>query len=84
MNRNNARAIAVVACAVLLIVVWQRRKGPLHPPTLAQTSAAASGAKVLRGKPRSTTELVTTNADIYLGNLDGQIEELTRLTKDRP
>lgn len=45
----------------------------------AQTDGAAP--KPLRLKPRSMDELPTTAADIYFGNLDGQIEELTRIVK---
>jgi tetratricopeptide (TPR) repeat protein len=38
----------------------------------------------LRQRPKSQSELPTTSADIYLGNLDGQIEELNRLLRERP
>src|SRR5512140_837123 len=41
-------------------------------------------ARALRGKPKTQRELPTTSADIYLGNLDEQIGELTRLTRERP
>jgi tetratricopeptide (TPR) repeat protein len=47
----------------------------------AQTDGSAS--KPLRLKPRSMDELPTTAADIYFGNLDGQIEEITRLLKEQ-
>lgn len=45
--------------------------------------AGGSSPKPLRLKPRSMDELPTTAADIYFGNLDGQIEEVTRLIKDQ-
>ena len=47
-------------------------------------STKTTGRKALRGKPRTMEELPTTSADIFFGNLDGQIEEITRLTKLGP
>lgn len=44
----------------------------------------ASASVALRLKPKSTKEFPTTDADIYFGNLDGQIQELTRLTRESP
>lgn len=38
----------------------------------------------LRGRPKTLAELPTTDASIYLGNLDGQISELERLVRERP
>ncbi|MEA2752115.1 MAG: hypothetical protein QOI41_6258 [Myxococcales bacterium] len=61
-----------------------KRKPPPHRKEAATASAVASGPRVLRGKPKSGTELATTEAGIYLANLDGQIAELTRLTRERP
>jgi tetratricopeptide (TPR) repeat protein len=45
------------------------------------------GVRVLRSdppRPRPPKALATTNAEIYLGNLDGQIAELTRITRAAP
>ncbi len=38
----------------------------------------------MRHTPRSAKELPTTSAEIWLGNLDGQIAELERLVKEKP
>jgi tetratricopeptide (TPR) repeat protein len=50
----------------------------------ASVRAAASAPRVLRGKPKSAAELPTTRAEIFLANLDAQIDELTRLTRAQP
>jgi tetratricopeptide (TPR) repeat protein len=44
----------------------------------------AGAAKPLRRKPKTQAELTTTAADIYLGNLDARIKELTRLVTKNP
>lgn len=56
------------------------------PSARAGRSAADGGvvATALRGRPKTLAELPTTDAAIYLGNLDGQIEELTRLLVGQP
>ena len=48
------------------------------------TSMDGSARRPLRLKPKSMEELPTTSAEIYFGNLDGQIEEVTRLMKAAP
>jgi tetratricopeptide (TPR) repeat protein len=45
---------------------------------------STQGKHALRGKPKNARQLPTTDAEIYLGNLDGQISELTRLVAERP
>ena len=75
--------LVAVACVALLLGGC-RRKSPPHPATETRPAPSAFAGKPLRGKPRSSTDLTTTSAEIYLGNLDGQIAELTRLTRDRP
>jgi tetratricopeptide (TPR) repeat protein len=50
---------------------------------LASASASASPPP-LRRKPKSQSELSTTSADIYLGNLDARIKELERLVRASP
>ncbi|HEY8077797.1 MAG TPA: tetratricopeptide repeat protein, partial [Labilithrix sp.] len=51
---------------------------------LALATACSRKPKAVRHTPRSQAELPTTSADIWLGNLDGQIAELTRLVAARP
>jgi len=77
--RQIAVAIVTAALALVLGSPGCRRR----PPPDATVSTATS-AKPLRHRPRTSTELPTTHADIYLGNLDGQIAELTRLSKEGP
>ncbi len=95
MGTGNARAWVtrglVVAACVGAAAVALRRWSPLSTTATAPAGSAtatrpttADGGRALRGKPKSARELPTTSADIYLGNLDEQIGELTRLTKDRP
>ena len=84
MSRRTTRALAAIAFAALLVILWNRRKALRHAKPLTPVAAASSSARALRGKPRSAKELATTDANIYLGNLDGQIEELTRLTRQQP
>ena len=50
----------------------------------AALAGGDAGGRRLRGKPKGMRELPTTSADIYLGNLDEQIGELTRLTREHP
>jgi tetratricopeptide (TPR) repeat protein len=51
----------------------------------ASTDAGAeTSVRALRGRPKTIRELPTTDAEIYLENLDGQIAELTRLSSERP
>jgi tetratricopeptide (TPR) repeat protein len=47
-------------------------------------SAPASAPRALRRKPKTQSELSTTSADIYLGNLDARIKELERLVRVAP
>jgi tetratricopeptide (TPR) repeat protein len=44
-------------------------------------ASASSAPKALRRAPKSTSALPTTRADLYFGNLDAQIAELTRVTQ---
>ena len=41
------------------------------------------GKPATRGAPKSEAALPTTRADIYLANMDGEIEELTRVTRGK-
>lgn len=78
------RKVAWLTCvAAVMLTGCEKRKPPPHHKD-ATATAAASGPRPLRGRPKSPTELATTEAGIYLANLDGQIAELTRLTRDRP
>lgn len=98
MARLNDPAVRRLPRAICLIVLASlfasgcdgcggRERKP-KPTTSGRTARHADGsapaAKPLRLKPRSMEELPTTAADIYLLNLDGQIEELTRLMKESP
>ncbi len=71
----------VVAAALGVVVIVVRRNGPA--PRSASV-AASRDARALRGRPKTARELPTTSADIYLGNLDEEIGELLRLTRERP
>jgi tetratricopeptide (TPR) repeat protein len=85
MKRSPVRsAFAIVALLALALASCSKRKDPPHKANAAARPDASAAAKPLRRKPKSTTELATTSADIYLGNLDGKIEELTRLTREYP
>lgn len=52
-------------------------------PSSGALAADASPA-ALRGKPKSMRELPTTSGAIYIENLEGQIAELDRLTREAP
>jgi tetratricopeptide (TPR) repeat protein len=74
-------AAAAVGClAWLLLEGCNKRSSFVHG---ADASTGSAAPKALRGKPKSATALPTTRADIYFGNLDAQISELTRLTRGR-
>ena len=77
------RVICLACVAALTLAGCGKQKPPPHKTT-ASAQPVDSGPKPLRGKPKSATELATTESGIYLANLDGQISELTRLTRDRP
>jgi tetratricopeptide (TPR) repeat protein len=53
------------------------------PSTAAQPVPPATPAP-LRGKPRTQAELATTSAEIYLGNLDGQVDAMDKIVKRDP
>ncbi len=84
-RRGTARAVvlglAALGCGAILLF-----RGPAAPGPGATGAkdAHADAARGLRGKPKTARELPTTQADIALGNLDEQIDELTRLTKEHP
>ena len=80
------RLFLPIACllAIALAGCGKRKAPPSPRPSVASAQAVASGPKPLRGRPKTATELATTESGIYLANLDGQIRELTRLTRDRP
>ena len=68
-------------------LLGRRTPPPALPPdnvSLVSLVTHDASARALRGKPKSARELPTTSADIYLGNMDEQITELARLTKDHP
>ena len=75
--------VVALAC-VALMFVGCRKKSPPHHADAAPSASSAPVAKAVRRKPKSAAELTTTSADIYLENLNGQIEELTRLTREYP
>lgn len=64
---------AAAAAMGVGLVTWGLRRRVPAP------AADATHAKPLRGKPRSAASLPSTDADVYLTNLDGEISELTRL-----
>ncbi len=51
---------------------------------LLTVGCKAKPAPATRSAPKSEAALPTTRADIYLANMDGEIEELTRVTKGKP
>jgi tetratricopeptide (TPR) repeat protein len=91
MNIPRGATWALVATAVLGLAPSGCSK-PKPSPSASRAvpsshvtpAASASGPRVLRGKPKSASELPTTDEAIYLGNLDGQIKELTRLLAEMP
>lgn len=79
-----ARA-AALAAAALAVAGCDRappRKRDASP--VASTASVGAPARPLRGRPKTRAELPTTDADIVLGNLDGQIGELDRLAALSP
>ena len=86
VHRGVMRALVIAGVAVALAGCSKRKDPPRASHRTGDAAAVqpAGSAKTLRGKPKSTTELATTSADIFLGNLDGQISELTRLTGQYP
>jgi tetratricopeptide (TPR) repeat protein len=74
--------LALMTVAALVLVGCGRRHTSTSKPTAAR--ASASSTSPLRGKPRSPSELPTTSGAIYLANLEGQITELERLTREAP
>jgi tetratricopeptide (TPR) repeat protein len=90
-NRSpwGVRLLLVALClgiAALAARRWSAGQGRVAPAPTATGAVGHqdAGARVLRGKPKRARELPTTSADIFLGNLDEQIGELTRLTREHP
>jgi tetratricopeptide (TPR) repeat protein len=84
---NEVRAGIAIACLALALAGCNKRTPSADNDAGKRVTAAQSAGstpKELRRKPRSTTALKTTSADIYFENLDAQIAELTRLTRKRP
>ena len=82
VKRSAAVTVSIVA---LVLGGCGRRKEPPKPAEPAhRADTGERAAKKLRGRPKAASELATTDAQIYLGNLDGQIAELTRLTREHP
>lgn len=77
---------AIAACALALLApACGRSDAPPKRSVSASSSApAASKPASPRGRPKTAAELSTTDADIVLGNLDGQIRELDRLLGAQP
>ena len=82
---GDLRFVLPIAClAALMLSGCGKRKPPPHKAPSSSAQPTASGPRPLRGRPKSTSELATTESGIYLANLDGQIRELTRLTREKP
>ncbi len=77
--KRGVRFFSWVAWGLLALtpVGCSRRKGP---PELSTSGGSNGGPAASIPRPKSASELPTTRADIYLGNLDEKIAELTRLT----
>jgi tetratricopeptide (TPR) repeat protein len=70
--------IVGLALVALAVVGWVRRRAV---PDVAKSPITG---KPLRHRPKTSRELATTSAEIYLQNLDAQISELTRISKEKP
>lgn len=72
--------VALVAASVAVARRPSKPEAASHAPRAV--ASVDAGPRPLRGRPR--VDLTTTDEDIYLGNLDGQIAELERLLRDNP
>lgn len=77
------RVLAAMGIVLCLAAPGCKRRGS-ETKTAGPAASASSAPKPLRKKPKTSAELPTTDAEVYLGNLDGQIAELTRLVSARP
>ncbi len=57
---------------------------PTPVPSALAIVEAGAPPTTLRQRPKTQAELPTTSEEIWLANLEGQIGELTRLTKESP
>ena len=91
MRARKDPAILGIACLLAITLSASACSDCNGKPSASKATKTASDAgtktatrKPLRGKPRTMEELPTTSADIFFGNLDGQVEEITRLSKGAP
>lgn len=82
IRRGWMLAAAAVACAA--VVGCSRGTSPSKRSVASSTPPRTEVTPSPRRRPKTLAELRTTDADIVLGNLDGQIAELDRLLSAQP